>query len=231
MTEPRQAIPARQRGSEDPLTGLLVDYGGVLTNSLTDTMSAWCAADGVSYDGFLVVMRDLLGDAAYVETATNPVHALERGEIAVPDFERELATRLRRPDGGPVPAEGLLTRMFAGFRQQPVMFDIVRRARRAGIRTGLLSNSWGNEYPREGFDEVFDIVVISGEVGMRKPEAAIYRYAARELGLPPEQCVFVDDLAPNIRGAAGVGMVGVHHVSAAETAAELEVLLGVPLLG
>jgi len=229
VTEPRQAIPAPTDGSATPLRGLLVDYGGVLTNSLSDTMSAWCAADGISYDGFLVVMRDLLGDAAYVETAVNPVHALERGEIAVPDFERELAARLRGPDGEPVQAAGLLARMFAGFAQEPGMLELVRRARRAGIKTGLLSNSWGNGYPREGFDELFDVVVISGEVGMRKPEAAIYRYAAGELGLPPEQCVFVDDLSPNIKGAAAVGMVGVRHVSVAETAAELEILLGVQL--
>jgi putative hydrolase of the HAD superfamily len=119
--------------------------------------------------------------------------------------------------------------MFAGFRSEPVMHDVLRHARAAGIATALLSNSWGLDYPREGWDELFDVVVISGEVGMRKPEPGIYLRAAADLGLPPQRCVVVDDLTPNVRGAVAVGMVGVHHTDPEQTVVELEALFGVPL--
>jgi epoxide hydrolase-like predicted phosphatase len=106
---------------------------------------------------------------------------------------------------------------------------VLRQAKAAGLSTALLSNSWGLDYPREQWDELFDVVVISGEVGMRKPEARIYQLAAERLGVAPEACVFVDDLAPNIRGAQAVGMVGVHHVTPQQTIEELEALLGITL--
>jgi HAD superfamily hydrolase (TIGR01509 family) len=104
------------------------------------------------------------------------------------------------------------------------MSALVRRARHSGLRTGLLSNSWGNDYPRDGWDEMFDVVVISGEVGMRKPEPGIFRHTLALIGLEPAECVFVDDLPHNIAAAVEVGMVGVLHTSYAESLAELEVL-------
>ena len=124
---------------------------------------------------------------------------------------------------------GLIARMFAGLRPEPGMVDVVRRVREAGIRTGLLSNSWGLDYPRDGWDLLFDAVVISGEVGLRKPDPAIYALAAQRLGLPPEEVVFVDDLASNVRGAVAAGMVGIHHRDVDATSDELEVLLGLSL--
>ena len=111
----------------------------------------------------------------------------------------------------------------------PDMLGLVRRARRAGLRTALLSNCWGNSYPRRDWDALFDAVVISGEVGMRKPEARIYAHTA-ELPRPgPAPCVMVDDLAPNVLAAVEVGMVGVLHRSYAETLAELEAVFDVEL--
>jgi FMN phosphatase YigB (HAD superfamily) len=85
------------------------------------------------------------------------------------------------------------------------------------------------DYPRDEWDGAFDVVVISGEVGMRKPEPAIYLHTATLLGLRPEECVFVDDLSPNVRGAVDVGMVGVRHVSPEQTIDELEALFGMSL--
>ena len=86
------------------------------------------------------------------------------------------------------------------------MFDAVAAARRAGIRTGLVSNSWGEEgYDRARFDELFDVLVISGELGIRKPAPEIYALAAERLGRPPERCVFVDDLPGNLKPAARAG--------------------------
>jgi epoxide hydrolase-like predicted phosphatase len=97
--------------------------------------------------------------------------------------------------------------------------------RLAGVRTALCSNSWGTDgYPRDDFGELFDVVVISGEVGLRKPDPAIYQLTAERLGLPPGECVFVDDLAANVRGAAASGMCGIHHTDTATTLTELTVL-------
>lgn len=213
------------------LKALIVDYGGVLTSPLLDTTGTWLESDGIDPESFKDAMRDWLGLSYGTEAAESPVHALERGEVEVPDFERQLASQLRTVDGRPVEAEGLLTRMFAGFGREPAMIEALRHAKAAGLSTGLLSNSWGLGYPRDHWDELFDAVVISGEVGMRKPEARIFHLAAEKLELEPEACVFVDDLAPNVRGAAAVGMVGVHHITPQQTIEELEALFGITLRG
>jgi epoxide hydrolase-like predicted phosphatase len=213
------------------LAGLVVDYGGVLTNTLAETMAAWAEADGLDVSEFGGAMKTWLGSSYGADSATNPVHALERGELEMSQFEAGLAARLTARDGAPIEAEGLLGRMFAGFKVQPVMLDALRHSRAAGVKTALLSNSWGMDYPRDGWDELFDVVVISGEVGMRKPEPEIFLHTAERLGLPPEQCVMVDDIATNVRGATAVGMVGVHHVEPAGTIEELERLFGLRLRG
>lgn len=202
--------------------GLLVDYGGVLTTPLEETIAHWAQADGVDRVEFAALMR------RWADSSANgsPVHDLETGRLSVEEFEHQLAAALRRGDGAVVPAAGLLQRMLGGFRPEATMAAAVATARAGGIRTALLSNSWGLNYPREGWDRLFDAVVISGEVGLRKPDPAIYLYAAEQLGLSPDECVFVDDLVPNVRGAAQVGMVGVHHTDVDATLAELEILFG-----
>ena len=209
------------------MRALVVDWGGVLTSPLGDAMRAWCAADGIDYGDLRRVINEW--NDADDEVGDNPVHALERGELPPAEFERQLAGRLCS-DGRPAPdASGLIARMFAGFAPVPAMTSAVRAAKSAGFATALLSNSWGNLYEREGWNEMFDAVVISGEVGMRKPDAEIFRLTASRLAIEPEGCVFVDDLLPNIRGAQDVGMVGVHHVAAAQTVEQLEDLLGTAL--
>jgi epoxide hydrolase-like predicted phosphatase len=192
-------------------------------------VETWAEADGVPLDVYVGIVRDWMGEPYGAEARFNPVHALERGEMTVPDFEVRLAEALTVRSGRVFTADGLLDRMFENFVHASDMSALVRRARAAGLRTGLLSNSWGNDYPRDGWDEMFDVVVISGEVGMRKPEPRIFEHTLQLLGLRPEECVFVDDLAHNVAAAAALGIVGVRHRSYAETLAELEALFGVPL--
>ena len=208
---------------------LVVDWGGVLTEPLDAAIRAWADIDGVDFEHYLGVMRSWLGPHQGELARDNPVAALERGEIEVPHFEEQLARRLSDASGADVAADGLLQRMFDQFVHAPAMSALVLRARRAGLRTGLLSNSWGNEYPREGWDEMFDAIVISGEVGMRKPEPDIFAHVLSRLGVAPEQTVFVDDLAHNVAAAAGLGIIGVHHTAYDTTAAELEDLFGIHL--
>ena len=170
------------------LRGLLVDWGGVLTSGLSDALGKWAEGEDLDFDAYFTAVQDWLA-ASPVEAELNPIHALERGLIAVPDFERKLAAVLRRRDGGRVEPKGLLERMFVHFEHQPQMSALVRRARSAGLKTALLSNSWGNSYPRDTWDGMFDAIVISGEIGMRKPEPEIYRYAADAVGLTrPSAC-------------------------------------------
>jgi epoxide hydrolase-like predicted phosphatase len=213
----------------NPPTALIVDWGGVLTGDLDGSMAQALSTSGVDLDAFGAVLRDWLGPEAEREAHANPLHALERGEIGIPHFEERLAAELERRQGGPIQHDGLLQRMFDAIEHAPDMNALVLRARHAGLRTALLSNSWGNEYPRDGWDSMFEVVVISGEVGMRKPEPRIYRHTAELLGVEPATCVFVDDLRPNVNAAVAVGMVGVHHRSYRETASELDVLFGMTL--
>jgi putative hydrolase of the HAD superfamily len=212
------------------IRGIITDWGGVLTSPLRDVMGAWTQADGLDWDTCQAVMRTWVHGAYDLNGGRNPVEALERGEFEPAEFERQLAARLVRTDGRPVAAEGLLDRMFAGSQPVPAMYDTIRAVRRAGYRTALLSNSWGSGgYRRADFGELFDTVVISGEVGMRKPEKEIFLHTARGMGLAPRQCVFIDDFEANVAAAAACGMTAIHHTEPEATAERLQDLLGVPL--
>lgn len=208
---------------------LIVDWGGVLTSPLAAALDGWYAAEGIDAAGYQAAIRDFHDEGLAALSIFDPIAALERGELRVEHFEQALAERLTRFCGVPVVAYGLIGRMFAGFSTAPAMINVVRRAKAVGLRTALLSNSWGNDYLRDDWDQLFDAVVISGEVGMRKPEPAIYLHTLDLLGCAPEEAVFVDDLGKNVRGAAAVGIIGVHHRSYTETILELEALFGLDL--
>jgi putative hydrolase of the HAD superfamily len=221
--------------------GVITDWGGVLTTPIVTTVRAWIQVEDIDWTSYTAVMRPWIAqaydrddpnpvDASDPDGDQNPVHALERGECSGADFERMLATRLVRKDGGAVVADGLLRRMFAASMPVPAMYDTIRALRSAGFSTSLLSNSWGcDEYPWADFPSLFDTVVLSGEVGMRKPEERIFLHAAETLGLAPQECVFIDDIEANVAAAVACGMAGVHHTQTSATAAALQDLLGVPL--
>ena len=198
--------------------GLLVDYGGVLTTDVFSSFEAFCRKEGL--DPHLVAThfrsnpeaRQLLFD-------------LEVGKLSEEDFGPRFAAVIGVADGN-----ALIDRLFAGMRADHAMKNAVRAAKDAGVRTGLVSNSWGRgRYDRTEFPVLFDGVVISGEVGVRKPEPRIYELGAEAIGLPPAECVFVDDLPGNLKPARELGMATVHHTSAEETIPQLERLLGVRL--
>ena len=124
----------------------------------------------------------------------------------------------------------LIDSMFAGMAPHEQMVQAVRDLRAAGTTTALVSNSWStNHYDRDLLAEIFDAVVISGEVGLHKPEPEIYLRAAEEAGVEPVDCVFVDDLRENCEGAEAVGMTAIRHRDAAETIPKLAELTGVEL--
>ncbi len=200
-----------------PLRGLLVDWGGVMTSNVFGAFRAFCEAEGLSPEAVGERFR-------HDELSRELLVGLETGRLPEEEFEPRFAAVLG------VPAPGLIGRLFAEVHPDETMLAVVRRARAAGIRTGLISNSWGtSRYDRALLTDLFDGVVISGEVGMRKPTRRIYELGAEAVGLAPAQCVFVDDLGFNLRPAAELGMATVHHTEAGQTLQELARLLDVDL--
>jgi putative hydrolase of the HAD superfamily len=198
--------------------GLLVDFGGVLTSNVFESFRAFCEAEGLEQDRVKEVFRER-GEGLDL------LRELERGELTIEEFE---------PRFGPVlgvrESSGLVGRLFAGVEPDEPMVEAVRRARAGGIPTGVISNSWGGTtYDRVSMDELFDAIVISGDVGLHKPEPEIFMLGTARLGVPPEECVFVDDLKENCVGAEAVGMTAVLHRGADGTIPRLEELLGLPL--
>jgi epoxide hydrolase-like predicted phosphatase len=163
-------------------------------------------------------VRELFrGDAE----ALKLLRGLETGELTEEEFEPRFGALLGLGD-----TEGLITRLFAGLGPDEEMIGIVRRSREAGIKTGLISNSWGlGIYERAPVD-LFDEAIISGEVGLHKPQPEIYRLASERLGVEAADCVFVDDLRENCAGAEAVGMTALLHRDTDETVAKLQELLG-----
>lgn len=204
---------------------LVMDWGGVLTAPLEATMPDWARAERIDLGHFRDVMRGWV-DLSQQARGPSPTHLLERGELAPADFEVLLADELERRGSFTRP-EGLLGRMLAGLVElDATMMGLVRSARHAGIRTALLSNSWGEHYPEELWDDLFDVVVISGRVGMRKPEAQIYAHTVEALGVPAGACVMVDDMPRNVEGATAAGMQVVHHTAVDDTLRRVRSLLG-----
>jgi putative hydrolase of the HAD superfamily len=211
--------------SSQRFEALVVDYGGVLTTPLHEAMIGFCAEVGIELQD---LARAALG--VYYGGEDDLVVAFETGRMSEGDFSHAFARRLTEQTGVEINHEGLVGRMFAGMELETPMLTAVEVARRAGLKTGLLSNSWGTElYSRDALEGLFDAVVISGEVGMRKPDPEIFALAVERLGVSAAGCVFVDDHPGHLTAAAEAGMTTVLHKTPAETISELEELLGVDL--
>jgi putative hydrolase of the HAD superfamily len=197
--------------------GLLTDWGGVLTTDLFASFGAFAEREDLPRDAIGRAFRD---DPELRELMLG----LEVGTVSEEQFAPRLAARLG------VDSADLIGRLFAGAGPDEDMREAVRRVHRAGVPTGLVSNSWGTRrYPRDLLAELFDGVVISGEVGIRKPAVQIYTLGAERIGLPPRACVYVDDLSVNLAPATELGMATIHHRTAEQTILQLERLLGVSL--
>ena len=197
---------------------LIVDFGGVLTTNVFESFRDFCRAEGLDPDAVKRIFRER-GEGLDL------LRQLERGEIEVDEFSARFGPLL-----GVRETDGMVERLFAGVQADDRMVEAVRRVKESGRPTGLISNSWGGvSYDRVATDDLFDAIVISGEVGVNKPDAEIFRLGAERLGVAPEECVFVDDLRENCAGAEAVGMAAILHRGADTTVPELERLLGVDL--
>ena len=200
------------------MKGLLLDWGGVLTSNVFDSFRDFSVAEGLAPDAVKRLFRE-------DPRARELVRGLETEALTEDEFGERFGELLELDD-----RTRLIERMFAGVRTDERMLAAVRAVRAAGLRTGLISNSMGGgSYDRALFPELFDGVVISGEVGLHKPQPEIFLLGAERTGVAPEECVFVDDLRENCEGAAAVGMTAVLHRGAHTTLPELARLLGVEL--
>jgi epoxide hydrolase-like predicted phosphatase len=197
-------------------TALIVDFGGVLTTPVWESFAAFCREAEIPEDAVKNLFRDDPG-------ALRDLRQLERGRIEEAEFERGFAERLGLDD-----STDLIDRMLGSMQPEERMVAAVRAARTSGVRTALLSNSWSvDHYDRELLDELFDVVVISAEVGLHKPQPEIFTLATDRLEVEPQRCVFVDDLRENIGGAEVLGITAVLHRDPEATVARLEGLLGI----
>lgn len=204
--------------AETAVTGLLVDWGGVLTTDVFASFELFCAAEGLEP----TTVRDAF---RHDPRGRQALEDLETGAVDEDGFAAAFAPVIGVDD-----ADGLVDRLFGAVGVDEAMAEAVRAAKRAGVRTGLISNSWGAErYDRSMFDALFDGVVISGEVGLRKPHPDIYLMGSEAIDRLPEECVFVDDLGGNLKPARALGMTTVRHTTAGETIPQLEAILGVSL--
>ena len=194
--------------------GLLLDFGGVLTTSIWDAFDAFCREEGLPEGSVRRLFRD-------DPDALADLRRLEKGEASEEEFAASFGPRLGIAD-----TENLIERMFAGLGPDEEMIAAVGELRGDGVRTGLISNSWGTGiYEPRMLSELFDAVVISGDVGLHKPQPEIYELGAQRIGVAPADCVFVDDLRENVAGAEAVGMTAILHRESHATIARLQGLL------
>ncbi len=184
---------------------LLLDYGGVLTGPVASSFFTFEEEIGIPSGRSFELL---------VEASRTPgggmIGALERGEISSEEFDAQLVSLLR-DDGYQVPESGVLQNLFAAMVPTGNLWDVADQVRSSGVPVGLLSNSWGTDiYPRDRLASTFDVLVISAEVGMRKPDPQIYELACERIGKAPGQVAFVDDLPRNVEVARELGMFGIH---------------------
>jgi putative hydrolase of the HAD superfamily len=201
---------------------LLIDFGGVLTTNVFDAFGDFCSSAGLP--------RDAVAAAFRTEPAAALLREVETGRLAEADFEVRFAPMLCAGSGVDLEPEGLIARLTTTLRPDQPMLDVVERINAAGHATVIVSNSFGyGAYDGYALERRFDHVILSGDVGLRKPSRRIYQLAAKTASVAPERCVFVDDLAQNIVGAERTAMTGVHHTDSAETIRLLEELFEMEL--
>ena len=204
------------------LRAVVCDFGGVLTVPLIEAFAAVQERSGASVEG-------LAGAMARVTEVTgrHPLHDLEKGLVSEADFLAGLEAEL----DGKISLRGFSDAYFSALHPNEEMMAYMGELRARGLRTALLTNNvreweslWRAKLP--DLEEVFEIVVDSAFVGMRKPDPEIYELTLDRLGgVAAEDCVFVDDTDVNCDAARVVGMRPVHFRETRQAIAEVEVAL------
>lgn len=208
----------------DPITTVVSDFGGVLTSPLWEAFEEVQRGMGVPPDALEGALQ-----AAARATGANPLHAMERGELAEDAFLDLLGEHLDERLGRPVAVREFTHRYFAALRPDGATLDRLAALRDEGYRLGLLTNNVREWEPRWRamlpVDELFEVVVDSAFVGMRKPEPEIYELVCARLGVAPGSCVLLDDIEANCAAGEALGMAVVRWTDADAARAELDGLL------
>lgn len=196
------------------IRAVLFDMGGVIVRTEFQAPRQHLAERlGMEYDDLVKIVFD--SDSGYKASI---------GEITVEDHWSSVIKRLRRPESE---MEAIRHEFFAGDIIDRTLVDFLRSLR-GKYKTGIISNAWGDlrEYiVREKFEDAFDYMIISAEVGVVKPEAKIYQIALEQVGVSPKEMVFVDDFAVNIKGCEKLGIKGILFKDPASALKQLKALL------
>lgn len=198
----------------------LVDFGGVLTTSVLAAFDDFGAAVGAAPGLLLELFRN--DDACRKLLVEH-----ESGGIDADAFDRGFAERLHA-HGVLVDPDQLSVRMQRGLRRDDDTVRLIEELRAARVPIALVSNAFGRDcYAGFDFNALADVVVISSEVGIRKPSRRIYAIACERLRVTPEQAIMIDDLQQNLDGAARLGIAGVLHTDASDTRKQLDERFGI----
>ncbi len=208
------------------ITAALFDFGGVILSSPFDAFNAYEAEAGLEPDTIRRINA--------TDPDTNAWARFERGELDpsgfVEVFQREAAAL-----GHTVDARRVLDALKGHVR--PEMVEALRRCGER-LKTAMLTNNFRDPAGGSSHDpdselgaifEMFDTVVESSVVGVRKPEPRFYEIACERLGVRPDECVFLDDLGVNLKPARAMGMTTIKVVDPRVALAELEAAVGFPL--
>jgi putative hydrolase of the HAD superfamily len=206
------------------IRAVVSDFGGVLTTPLFHGFLRIQDDIGVPPEAFRTAMR-----AATEADGVNPLYRLETGDMTEQVFLARLERELSVIVGREVTLHGFGERYMDALDANEELFAYYRRLHERGVRFAMLTNNvrewephWRIKLP---IDDIFETVVDSAFVGLRKPDPRIYALVLERLELPAEACAFVDDLERNVVAAHELGFHGVHFRDTAQAVAELDALL------
>jgi putative hydrolase of the HAD superfamily len=209
------------------ITAVWTDFGGVLTPPVAETMAAFAARIGARPDQLRDAMEQVGRDLG-----TDMMAPLDIPLLTEQQWSRRVERVLRERFGVTADLSDFGAHWFEGRPANQEWVDFLLALRRGGWFVGMLSNmvpSWEEHWRRMvPVADLFDAIVSSYQVGVRKPDAGIFHLAAERAGTAPERCVLVDDLEVNCAGARAAGWHAVHFRDAAQAASELTLLLSRP---
>jgi putative hydrolase of the HAD superfamily len=209
-----------------PIRAVVSDFGGVLTTPLLHSFAAFQDHTGISGESLGRAMQSIAE-----RDGAHPLFELETGRMTEADFLDRVAGALEPELGHRPEMHSFREIYFDALQPNEPMIELMREAKRSGRRMALLTNNvrewehlWRSMLP---VDEIFELVVDSGFVGMRKPDPPIYELTiARLAGVSAEECLFVDDVAVNVDAARAIGMRAIHFRSNEQAIRELRKALG-----
>jgi putative hydrolase of the HAD superfamily len=206
------------------IRAVISDFGGVLTTPLTGSFRALAEQLGIE----VATMGQAF--AAFAERAgAHPVHELECGRMTEDAFAAGLQRALSDLTAREVEFAAFTETLWAGLFPNEPMIALMASLRAEGYKMALLTNNVREWEPRwramAPIDDIFELVIDSAFVGMRKPEPAIYELTLARLGVPADECLFVDDLEDNCAGAQAVGMHAVRYRDVGQAASEIRAAL------